>query len=302
MDSLLLEIGTEEIPAGYINPALEALSATLLQKMTAARIEHGAAKVFGTPRKLAVKVENVAVKQKSIKTEVIGPPTKIGLDEKGNQTVAARKFAQKVNLAVNKLSIKDTAKGSYRCGEKTEKGQATRNMLKNILPEAILSIPFPKKMRWADLNIEFARPIFSILALLGKAVIPFQLGNIKSGRYTHGHYFMSPGRINVTDADDYVDALRNAYVLVDIDERRQKLKQDINKVARKLGGRILPDEDLVDINTNLVEYPIAVSATCLASIISACLLRAARPSCSDPTFFQYVSSCWRSSIRLLSEL
>jgi glycyl-tRNA synthetase beta chain len=150
---------------------LEALSSTLLQKLTDARIEHGAAKVFGTPRKLAVKVENVARKQKSIKTEVIGPPTKIGLDEKGNPTVAARKFAQKVNLAVNKLSIKEIDKGSYLCVEKTEKGQPARNILKSILPEVILSTPFPKKMRWADLDIEFARPIYSILALLGKSVI-----------------------------------------------------------------------------------------------------------------------------------
>jgi glycyl-tRNA synthetase beta chain len=259
MDSLLLEIGTEEIPAGYINPALQGLSATLLQKLTHARIEHGAAKVFGTPRKLAVKVENVADKQKSIKTEIVGPPAKIGLDEKGNPTVAARKFAQKVNLAVNKLSIKETDKGSYLCAEKTEKGQSTRNILKNILPEVVLSTPFPKKMRWADLDIEFARPIFSILALLGKSVIPFQLGNLKSSHYTHGHYFMSPGKIKITDADDYVDALRSAHVLVDFDERRDKLIQDINKVARDLGGRILPDEELVDINTNLVEYPVAVA-------------------------------------------
>ncbi|MHC4459562.1 MAG: glycine--tRNA ligase subunit beta, partial [Planctomycetota bacterium] len=259
MDSLLLEIGTEEIPAGYISPALEALSSTLLQNLTDARIEHGAAKVFGTPRKLTVKVENVAAKQKSIKTEVIGPPTKIGLDEKGNPTVAARKFAQKLNLAVNKLSIKETDKGFYLCVEKTEKGQPTRNILINILPEIILSTPFPKKMRWADLDIEFARPIYSILALLGKSVIPFQLGNLKSSRYTHGHYFMSPAKIKITDADDYVDALRSAHVLVDIDERREKLKQDVIKVARNLGGRVLPDEELVDINTNLVEYPIAVA-------------------------------------------
>ena len=259
MDSLLLEIGTEEIPAGYINPALEALSSTLLKKLTDARIEHGAAKVFGTPRKLAVKVENVAGKQKSVKTEIIGPPARIGLDDKGNPTVAARKFAQKVNLAVSKLSVTQTDKGSYLCAEKTEKGQPSRNILKHILPEVVLSIPFPKKMRWADLEIEFARPIFSILALLGKAVIPFQLGNLKSNRYTHGHYFMAPGKIKITDADDYVEALREAKVLVDIDERKEKLRQDINKVARDLGGRILPDEELVDINTNLVEYPIAVA-------------------------------------------
>jgi glycyl-tRNA synthetase beta chain len=259
MDSLLLEIGTEEIPAGYIRPALEAISSNLLKKLTDARIEHGGAKVFGTPRRLAVRVENVAAKQKSVKTEVVGPPLKIGFDEKGNPTTAARKFAQRVKVAVSKLAVKETNKGSYLYAEKTERGQATRNILKDILPEVILSTPFPKKMRWADLDFEFARPIHSILALFGKSVIQFQLSSLHSGRYTQGHYFMSPGRIKISHAEDYVDELRAVQVLVDMDERKEKLKLAIDEVAEKLGGRILPDEELIDINNNLVEFPFAVA-------------------------------------------
>jgi len=259
MDNLLLEIGAEEIPAGYIQPALKALSSTLRQKLSEARIEHGEAQVYGTPRRLAVKVENVARQQKSIKSEVIGPPAKVGFDEDGKPTVAAQKFAEKVGVPVNKLTVKETPRGSYLAAEKRERGLATQTLLKEILPEVILSIPFPKKMRWADLDIEFARPIHTILALLGKSIITFHLGNIKSGRYTCGHSFMAPGRIKLDVADDYREKLRSSWVLADTAERKKMLERGIAEVAQKLGGRILPDDELVDIVNNLVEYPVPVA-------------------------------------------
>ena len=259
MDNLLLEIGAEEIPAGYIRPALKALSSSLLQKLTDVRIEHGNARVYGTPRRLAVIVESVARKQKSIKSEVIGPPANVGFDENGSPTMAAQKFAEKVAVPVNKLTVKETPRGSYLAAVKMERGLATQTLLKEILPEVILSIPFPKKMRWADLDIEFARPIHTILALLGKSIISFYLGNIKSGRYTRGHSFMAPAKIKLDVADDYLEKLRSAWVLADMAERRIMLERGIVEVAQKLGGRILPDDELVDIVNNLVEYPVPVA-------------------------------------------
>lgn len=259
MNNLLLEIGSEEIPAGYIRPALKALSSDLLRRLDDARIEHGGAKIYGTPRRLAVRVENVALKQKSIKSEVVGPPAKIAFDEHGKPTMAAQKFAEKVGIAVNKLTVKETSKGAYLCAKRTERGVATSTLLKKILPEAVLSVPSPKKMRWADLDIEFARPIHTIVALLGKSVIRFECGNLKSGRFTFGHCFMSPGKIKLETADDYVDKLRAARVLVDLEERKTMLEGDIANHAKSVEGRILPDEELVDIVTNLVEYPIAVA-------------------------------------------
>ena len=259
MNNLLLEIGSEEIPAGYIKPALNALSTTLHRRLTDARIEHGSIKIYGTPRRLAVCVEKVAPKQKAMQSEVVGPPASIGFDEYGKPTMAAKKFAEKVGVSVNQLKVKETPKGTYLSADKTERGLATSKFLKEILPEIILSIPFPKKMRWADLDIEFARPIHSIIALLGKTVIKFQLGNLKSGRYTYGHSFMAPRKIKLEVADDYVDVLRSASVLVDLEERKTMLERDIASVAEKLGGSILPDAELVDIVNNLVEYPIPVA-------------------------------------------
>ena len=259
MDTLLLEIGTEEIPAGYIDPALKALAARLQKKMTEARIEHGSAEIFGSPRRLAVRIEKIAAKQLPLKTELTGPPVKVGFDESGKPTMAAKKFAEKAGVKIEKLSVKETRKGAYLCAVKQERGQATHTLLKEILPKAILAIPFPKTMRWADLDITFARPIHSCLALLGSRVIQFKLGNVSAGRTSHGHYFMQPGKIKIDSADDYLKRLKAAQVVVDLAERRKAVEREITAAAKKVGGSILPDEELVDIVNNLVEYPVAIA-------------------------------------------
>jgi glycyl-tRNA synthetase beta chain len=259
MDTLLLEIGTEEIPAGYIHPALKALAAMLQKKMTEARIEHGSAEIFGTPRRLAVRIEKVAAKQLPLKTELTGPPVKVGFDESGKPTMAAKKFAEKAGVKIDQLSVKETRKGAYLCALKRERGQATRTLLKEILPKVILATPFPKTMRWADLDIAFARPIHSFLALLGSKVIQFKLGNVSAGRTSYGHYFMQPGKIKIDSADDYLIRLKEALVVVDLAERRKAVEREITKAAKKVGGSILRDEELVDIVNNLVEYPVAVA-------------------------------------------
>ena len=258
MDTLLLEIGTEEIPAGYIKPALRSLAATLQKEMTAARIEHGPAKIYGTPRRLTVKIEKVAAKQLPLKTELTGPPVRVGIDESGNPTMAAQKFAEKAGVKVDRLTIKDTKKGAYLCALKQERGLAARTLLKDILPKAVLAIPFPKTMRWAELDIAFARPMHSILALLGSKVIQFKLGSINAGPYTYGHFFMHPAKIKIDSADDYLKKLTDAQVVVDLDLRRKAVEHEITKAAKKVRGSILPDEELVDIVNNLVEYPVAV--------------------------------------------
>ncbi|MFH1102985.1 MAG: glycine--tRNA ligase subunit beta [Pseudomonadota bacterium] len=259
MNTLLLEIGTEEIPAGYIAPALTALSANLLQRLDRARISHGSASTFGTPRRLAVEIQHVAEKQEPLTTEIIGPPKKFAYDENGNPTVAAQKFAEKIGVPLNHLSIKETDKGSYLCAVKVEAGKPSKTVLKTILPDLILATPFPKTMRWAALDIFFARPIHTILAMLGSQVILFSLGNIKSSSFTMGHSFMNPGRIRISDPKEYVMKLRRAHVLTDVGERRRQVEQAIENAARKLNGNVLKDDELVDIVTNLVEYPVAAA-------------------------------------------
>ena len=139
------------------------------------------------------------------------------------------------------------------------RGLATRTLLKNMLPEVILTIPFPKTMKWAELNITFARPIHYIVALLGDQIIPFEVGDTKSGRYSFGHYFMQPRKVKISSSDDYVKTLKNAQVVIDFEERRKLVENEINKAAKEVGGKVLPDEALVDINKNLVEFPLATA-------------------------------------------
>ena len=258
MNRLLVEIGTEEIPAGYIVPALESFKAVLTKKLADARISHGQITQFGTPRRLALMVADVADKQSSLSEEIMGPPERIGFDANGSLTVPALKFAEKINVSPGQLQVKDTGKGRYLYAVRTERGISTKTLLKQILPESILSITFPKTMRWADLKIAFARPIHSICALLGKDVIAFQVGNVKSGRNSFGHRFMAPGKLTLASPDQYLETLTNAFVLADISKRREKLLLQMTDTVAKIQGRIIPDEELVDTVVGLIEYPAAV--------------------------------------------
>jgi len=255
MKTLLLEIGTEEIPAGYIAPALAALESMLAQKLADARLAHGRIQTFGTPRRLAVTVAELAARQKRLTSEVLGPPRKVGYDSDGRPTTAAVKFAEKVGLPVNRLGVASTPKGEYLSATVTDPGLATTALLKTLLPDIILAIPFPKRMRWADLTISFARPIHSLLALYGGSRIGFTLGGIRSGRTSFGHRFMHPRTIKVAEPAAYVEALRSGFVIVDPAERRRLIAEGAAQAAASVGGSVLPDEELLGTVSQLVEYP-----------------------------------------------
>ncbi|MFO7713312.1 glycine--tRNA ligase subunit beta [Desulfosarcina sp.] len=260
METLLLEIGAEEIPAGYIQPALDAIAQNLLKRLDGARIGHGLARTCGTPRRLTVTVDQVASKQETVTENLMGPPEKIAFDETGRPSMAAVKFAEKAGVPLARLKVVQTDKGRYLSARKTNRGQATINLLKTILPEVILATPFPKSMRWSDLSIQFARPIQSIVALYGTKVVSFTLGGrIKSGRQSLGHMFMKPGKVAISSPQAYVQTMAAVEVVVNIPERRQMTAAAVADAAAAMGGRVLPDEELLDIVTNLVETPIATA-------------------------------------------
>jgi glycyl-tRNA synthetase beta chain len=192
-------------------------------------------------------------------SEVVGPPKSVAFDAEGEPTKAAEGFAKSQGVSVKRLGIKKTAKGEYVCVKKRERGQGSWKLLQTVIPEVIASIPFPKSMRWADLSLVFVRPIHRVLALLGDRIVPFKMENIKSGRRTLGHRFMHPKPVVVSNVSEYVNALRSAYVIVDIPERKKMVREDIERAARKLGGEVIPDPALLDTVTHLVEYS-AVSA------------------------------------------
>ncbi|MBF0200229.1 MAG: glycine--tRNA ligase subunit beta [Desulfamplus sp.] len=255
MNNLLIEIGAEEIPAGYIVPALQAFEDSFLGALDKNRIEHGRARVFGTPRRLALMVMDVADEQRAETSTITGPPAGAGFDRDGNPTIAAIKFAEKAGIPVSDIKVADTPRGQYLTAERREACGSSEKIITEMLPEIILGIPFPKSMRWGDMDISFARPIISLTALFGDRPLEFSLGNINSSNKVFGHPFMYPGTFAVPQPSMYQDVLREAGVVADMEERRTMLLDKVRSVAAGSGSRLLEDEELLDTVTNLVEYP-----------------------------------------------
>lgn len=258
MNTLLLEIGSEEIPAGYIIPALDAFKNNILTALDKARIDHGEARTLGTPRRLALMIEGVAHMQQGQTSTITGPPERVGFDENGRPTLAAEKFAAKAGVAVDQIKVEDTPKGKYLIAVIEEKCESSVSILETILEKEILSIPFPKSMRWGNHSISFARPIISLVGLLGDIILDFKIGKIKSSSHIFGHQFMHPGKYKVASADKYIGVVESAGVIPDIGKRRRLLKKAIEACANEHKAQILEDVELIDIVTNLVESPFPV--------------------------------------------
>jgi len=261
MKELLLEIGTEEIPAGFIPQALMDLESLAKKELEASRIEFNGIKTLGTPRRLVLVIESVSEKQRDEETKKIGPSKQSAFDEKGNPTKAAIGFAKSQSVPVESLTMIQTEKGEYVCAVKKEPGRPTSEILSSLLPKWILSIPFQKSMRWADVPIRFARPIHWMLALFGGKVVPFEVGNIRSGNMTYGHRFMHSGPIPVKDFQSYLQKTREAFVIVDPVERKKRIEDEMIREGAKVSGKVLKDEELLNEVNFLVEYPVALCGT-----------------------------------------
>jgi glycyl-tRNA synthetase beta chain len=261
MKELLLEIGTEEIPAGFIPQALMDLESLAKKELEASRIDFNGIKNLGTPRRLVLVIESVSEKQRDEETKKIGPSKQSAFDEKGNPTKAAIGFAKSQSVPVESLTMIQTEKGEYVCAVKKEPGKPTSEILSSLLPKWILSIPFQKSMRWADVPIRFARPIHWILALFGGKVVPFEVGNIRSENMTFGHRFMHSGPIPVKDFQSYLQKTREAFVIVDPVERKKRIEDEMIREGAKVSGRVLKDEELLHEVNFLVEYPVALCGT-----------------------------------------
>ena len=258
MNKLLIEIGTEEIPAGYIIPALGSFKDKILLALDKSRIDHGEPRILGTPRRLVLMVEDVGDMQKAKTSTVTGPPERVGFDENGNPTIAAEKFASKAGVSLDQIKVEATQKGRYLTAVIEEKCESSVSILEGLLEKEILSIPFPKRMRWGSLSISFARPIITLVGLLGKKILDFKVGNIKSSPYLLGHQFMHPGKQKIESADQYVAVAESAGIIPDIEKRKAALTQAIETCAKDHHAQILKDDELVNIVTNLVEFPFPI--------------------------------------------
>jgi glycyl-tRNA synthetase beta chain len=255
---LLLEIGTEEIPAEFLPRALKDMEEIIRRDLEMNRIGFGRIRTMATPRRMALIVDDLEERQQDQVMEKIGPARRASFDAEGNPTKAAIGFAKGQGIDISALETVTTEKGEYICARKRIKGEPTAEVLSGLLSRYILSIPFQKSMRWKDLSIRFARPIHWILALYGGEIVPFKLENITSGRKTRGHRFMSPGVFLVNDVKDYLAGMKENYVIVSPGERRKMIMEEAARAAAEVGGKPLVIEDLLQEVVFLAEYPTAV--------------------------------------------
>ena len=258
---LFLEIGTEEIPAGFIPRAMAEMEAMITRELTNARLAFGEVRTLATPRRLALVVKGIPAVQPDAEITATGPSKKAAYDAEGKPTKAAEGFARGQGVDVSALQIISTEKGEYLAVTKQETGRPTFELLAEILPGLIANIPFKKSMRWGDLDVRFARPIHWIVALFDGIVVPFSFGNIESGTVSRGHRFMANTTFPVRDFAHYQEECERHFVIVDPERRKEIIRRETHRVAIAAGGHLLPDEELLDQVIYLVEYPSAVAGT-----------------------------------------
>ncbi len=255
---LLFEIGTEELPAGYITPAINSIKKSMATELAGLGLTHGEIKTASTPRRLTICISELEEEQADSREEVMGPPKSAAFDKDNKPTRAAEGFARSKGTSLEDIQIAETPKGEYLMVVVENKGEKTEKLLPGVLTGIIQQLVFPKSMRWGSGKASFARPIQWILARYGKQTIPCQVNNVHSALSTRGHRFMGKGDFNVTGYDNYLTSLREAHVIASQEERTKAVIKEVTEAAAKVGGRIMPDDELVDTVTNLVEEPHAV--------------------------------------------
>jgi glycyl-tRNA synthetase beta chain len=254
----LLEIGMEEMPARFLNSALEQLKELAANLLRENRLPFGEIKTYGTPRRLALYVHNLAGMQESLIQEVKGPAAKVAFNPAGEPTRAALGFAKSQGVDVSQLVVKNLGPVEYVFAVKRQEGRPATEVLAGLCPSLIAGLHFPKPMRWGSLEVRFARPIRWLVALYGDQVIDFSYAGLRSGRITCGHRFLSQGLLEIPHASKYFEVMERGRVVVDPERRREMIWNQVQELAARAGGQVVPDEELLTEVTNLVEYPLAL--------------------------------------------
>ena len=260
MNDLLVEIGTEELPPKALRMLSEALVAKIATELEAAGFAHGTPVPYATPRRLAVLVPGVPGTQPDREVERRGPPLARAFDEKDKPTRAALGFAKSVGVEVERLVRLETAEGAWLAYRSTKAGAPLASLLTGMLERALGRLPVPRRMRWADRDDEFVRPVHWAVLMHGTDVIDGEILGVSSGRATRGHRFHHPDHIVLADAGGYETALRReGHIVARIEERMEMIREQVERAARALGGRALIDPALLEENAALVEWPVAVA-------------------------------------------
>jgi glycyl-tRNA synthetase beta chain len=254
---LLVEIGTEELPPKALPELAEAFFNGLCEGLEKRGIafDRAGSRPLYTPRRLAAHVENVALEQPPRRSEVLGPYLNIGLDAQGRPTPALLGFANKNGVQVSALERSTDAKGERFVARSEKPGAATAELLPEIVAEALKAMPIPKPMRWGDRDTSFVRPAHWLVLMLGEDVVEGEVLGLWSDRMSRGHRFHHNKSVWIAAAGDYVEALRQAHVLVDPAERLARVRAEIDAAAARADGSARVSQSLLEEVTCLVEWP-----------------------------------------------
>ena len=251
---LLFEIGAEEIPAGFMPNILGQLKQLAETKLNDAHLPFESIATYGTPRRLALIVKGLADASAEISERHKGPSASIAYDADGNATKAAIGFARGKGLDVAELVVED----GYIYAETKTAGVLAKDIVTDMLPQLITGLNFPKSMHWGNLDAKFVRPVRWLVALLDEEVIPVEFATVKSGNVTRGHRFLGADEITIKNAASYVDTLKENFVMVDQDARRELISKQLHDIAASKNAAIVWDDDLLEEINYLVEWPTAL--------------------------------------------
>ena len=251
---LLFEIGAEEIPAGFMPNILGQLKQLAETKLNDAHLPFESIATYGTPRRLALIVKGLADASAEISERHKGPSASIAYDADGNPTKAAIGFARGKGLDVTDLVVEN----GYIYAETKTAGVPAKDIVTDMLPQLITGLNFPKSMHWGKLDAKFVRPVRWLVALLDEDVIPVEFATVKSGNVTRGHRFLGADEITIKNASSYVDTLKENYVMVDQDARRELISKQLHDIAASKNASIVWDDDLLEEINYLVEWPTAL--------------------------------------------
>lgn len=256
---LLLEIGVEELPYQFIDPALSALKNLAVSLLGEARLSTGSVRTYGTPRRLVLVVKDLATHQAAVTNETMGPPKSVAFDAVGQPTKAAIGFAAAQGVPVGSLHIRATPKGEYVHVVKHDPGRPTRAVLLELLPRLVGKLSFPKSMKWNETGVRFARPVRWLLALFAGRALPIEVAGIRAGNRTYGHRVIGGGKsVAVSDYQSYRRKLERHGVLVEPESRRTVIQGQLERLCDKAGVHLNLDESLLQQAIFTTEWPYAL--------------------------------------------
>lgn len=254
MVDFLLEIGTEDMPYNHVRDGIAQLGSSFKKLLDEKKIGYEEIREIGTSRRLTVYVRDIAPEETPEEEVIIGPPLEIALDKDVKPTQALIGFLKAKNASLNDVEYLDTEKGTYISIRKKPFAKKTKEILEEKVPEIILSLYFPKTMRWEG-GVRFTRPIRNILCLIGDETVNFSIGNISSSRFTFGHRIWGKEKIHIHLPEEYFQKLMENYVIVEPEERRKIILKEIGRIEKEIGEKAIIDDEAIDYWTYTVEHP-----------------------------------------------